>query len=211
MLPQNYWSNFFFLAAITFGSSLGSACNSSRSEQKSLEERFSVETAKPPLDCLDGRDTTFANKDYLRFDTVGDTAFDLKVGIGGKETFLGFSFDCNVPSSLIPHVLKHTGDRLILVRGYGFHFREVLICSVKEGVINIQRFETEIAIGAQYNAVVYPDANDPSKIIVGDLLTNKQIVLQIQKNLKSIKHFQITDSALVIVESDGKEVSIPFQ
>lgn len=203
-------NNVLFIAAIIVGSSIVHSCNSRHSEQRNLQKKFPGATAKPKFDCLEGRDTAFPNSDYLRFVSVGDTAFDLKVGIDGKEAFLGYTFGCGGPSGLIPRVLKHTASQIILVRGYGFHYRELVICDSRADSIHVQKFETELAIGAKYDAA-YLTTNDPSRIVVIDLLNKKDIELPMRQSVKSIKLFQISENAVVVVDDKGQKLVIPFK
>lgn len=186
------------------------SCNSNQNEQSHLQRNVPSATIKPKLDCLDGRDTTFPNKDYMKLVTISDSAFDVKIGIEGREAFAGFRFTCKMPKGLIPKVLKHTSGQIILMRGFGFHFREVLICSSKAGTIHIQRFETAKAIGAKYD-IAYPDANDSSRIIVTDLQTNRVVKLQMRQQVKSIKLFQISENAVTVVDDTGLELVLPFK
>lgn len=203
-------NNIFLTSSIVIALSIVISCNNNDPEQKNLKTRLPVSTSKTKLDCLDGRDTTFSNNDFLRFVTLGDTAFDLQVGIGGKEALLGYQFGCNGPKGLIPKVLKHTANEIILVRGYGFHYREVVVCSSRAGIIYVQRFESELAIGAKFD-IAYPDTNDPSRIVVLNLLTNKVVILAMRQSLDSIRHFQITENSVVVVYDKGQELVLPFK
>ncbi|RYE51657.1 MAG: hypothetical protein EOP48_17915 [Sphingobacteriales bacterium] len=198
------------VTTIAVSSLITISCNSRHSEKTNEHAILLPASVKSRLDCLDGRDTAFSNEDYLKHVLIGDTAFDLKVRIDGKETRLGYHFTCGMPKGLIPTVLKHSASQLILVRGFGFHFREVIVCRSSAGNIIVTRFETELAVGAGYD-IAYPDNDDPSKIIVTNLLTKKNIVLALGQKVDSIKIFQISKERLVVVMNNSRELAIPFQ
>jgi hypothetical protein len=195
---------FLFITAIIV-LILATSCNAEHSDHNGLETRKIERIKKADLNCINGHDTEFLNHDYLRFVAIGDTAFDAKVNVGGGAVgLLGFGFTCDMPTGLIPSVLDHSSGKLILIRGYGFHYREIIICSSRSGLIYQRRFETELSIGAKYDCA-YPDPNDSLAVIVVDLSNKKNIVLRMGRPTGPIKLFRIDKDSLSIVDSSGKE------
>lgn len=185
------------------------SCNSAQPVEEELQAVLAKETIKAKLDpdCLGRSDTIFPNNDYLKYVALGDSAYDLSVRIGNIEAMLGFSFTCNVPRGLVPKILEHRHSQIVLIRGAGQHFREVLVCSQTDGSIVINRFEAEVAMGAKYDAA-YFDSND-SAIIVIDLLNKKSIKLPMPySNVRSVNRFEISKDSIVIVDNNEQRLAI---
>lgn len=160
--------------------------------------------------CMRNIDTVLDDNKYIKY-VVLDSFYDVKVGIKNTDTLLGFKFDCTTPGGLVPNYFLQTKDKLYLKRGYGQHFREVIICGLSNGKIEVDRFESEVAYEAKYD-FAYKENIDDDKLILQDLRANKRKILSIPKNLAedTIVKTEISKNNVVLNFPRDKKIAINF-
>lgn len=214
----NFWFSFFnskslfilAILAVVPGLISVTSCNSGQPVEKKLPTAVVTKTVKAKLDpgCLGRNDTTFHNNDYIKYVALGDSAYDLKVRIGNTEAMLGFSFTCNMPRGLVPVILEHRNGQVVLIRGTGQHYREVLVCSQIAGAIRMKGYETTVVEPSKYDAA-YCNSNDSANIVAVDLLNEKSTKMRMpSRNVKSIKLFEIYKDSIVVVDYDNQRFVI---
>jgi len=75
---------------------------------------------------------------------------------------------------LIPSYFLHDENKLILKRGYGQHYRELIVCELDARKINVERYETERSLYAERDVFIFGNKKE-SLISAYDRLTEELV------------------------------------
>ena len=157
--------------------------------------------------CFTEKDTIFNENNYLKYVLI-DTFFHAKIRIGGKDTILGYCYDCS--SGLIPDNIEFKNNSICFKIGYGFHYRKYVYLENINNKIIIKNFETALAIDMKRNILAYLDETD-NKIIIENLKNGKKQIFESHYSPSFTQYAEIIQNKLKLKFSDGEELIINFK
>ncbi|MGC4040508.1 MAG: hypothetical protein QM710_06940 [Flavobacterium sp.] len=168
------------------------------------------EKAEPKTDihdCTSARDTIFKDGDWIKYVYLKDGGYGVQIKLGKTTDTLDYVFDCREINGLIPKIFKKGNDYLILSRGSGFTYRDILVCDKKNDSIVISEFESNRAHSEAADYFVYK-RND--RLYCYDRFNDKEFNQVIPGKYKGLKIIdsEIYEKEIIVHFENGKKLKV---
>jgi len=160
----------FFLISLYF---FNFGCSNS-TKVKNLETKYLKQQDSAKLNCYSKFDTILPNKDYIKYKSI-DSTIKVEIQINGIAKLLDYSFICEMPKGLVPKYYSNTSNCLLLYRGYGFSFREIIVCDAINDSIKVNSYETELTQNSKDVFILKKSRDKRNVYILNRLSTENNI------------------------------------
>ncbi len=120
------------------------------------------------FNTISRRDTLYSPATFIKYGIV-DSVYAVMISINNIDSILDFRFDKNSFSGLVPKLYKFFSNKILLIRGTGFTYREILCVELLEDKLFIERFETSISEISCKDLIVYKESVNSSILIIEEI------------------------------------------
>jgi len=153
--------------------------------------------------CMPDRDTVIDSRNRVEAVRV-DTSFTIKLTLDGLDTLLNYRFSCPMHEGLVPGFYAYSKGAFVLLRGYGFHYREFVVVYREGKTLVCKYYETALAAIPEDTLLVYCNY-DSQKVMIENFRTDEREEIAIPSRFRpdEIPEASIRNGKLLLTFSNG--------
>ncbi|MEO8146980.1 MAG: hypothetical protein ABI723_05045 [Bacteroidia bacterium] len=174
--------------------------------------------------CMYKWDTIISEGTFVKYIVV-DSFYTVEVSIQGKDTILGYQFDCRSPHKYVPKFFYNDSNSIYLVVCSSPNDGEITICELINGQMKMDSYRMERSAESNRDIFIYKIASDKTKLFAKGAFNLKKERNLFSENNKAIKmislpkEFQddtigmteVKEIEIVVNFTNGKRLILPLK